>query len=103
MYYFSGGVHMDPIIFPDPKTFKPERFLTPEGKFKPDERVIYFGIGKRKCAGELVGRAENYLFSTSIIQRFKLKNPLGKKAVDGYTPGLNMHILPTKAQFIPRF
>jgi cytochrome P450 len=103
MYYFAGGVHHDETIFPDPGTFKPERFLTPEGVFKPDERVIYFGIGKRRCIGELAGRAMTFLFSTALIQRFMISNPFGEKVQAGYTPGLNMHILPTNAQFTPRF
>ena len=38
----------------DPKKFDPTRFMD-VGKFKRDERVIPFQIGKRVCPGESIG------------------------------------------------
>ena len=94
---------MDERIFPEPKVFRPERFLTNEGKFQADEHMMYFGIGKRRCIGEVLGRAETYIFSLAIVQAFRLLNPKGEQATIDYTPGLNMHIRPTRAVFSPRY
>ena len=40
------SVHMDKDYWGDPETFRPERFLTPEGTLRKDERLIPFGKGK---------------------------------------------------------
>uniref|UniRef100_T1IQ14 Cytochrome P450 2U1 n=1 Tax=Strigamia maritima TaxID=126957 RepID=T1IQ14_STRMM len=40
------AVHNDPEIFPEPEKFKPERFLTDNGKIKRIEEWIPFSMGK---------------------------------------------------------
>ncbi|KAJ8079599.1 hypothetical protein PM082_011186 [Marasmius tenuissimus] len=40
----------DESVYPDPFSFKPERFLTPDGKLNPDVQDpgrAFFGFGKR--------------------------------------------------------
>ncbi len=106
MYYYSGAVHYNPEFFAEPETFRPVRFLSPDGKFQPDERVIYFGIGKRRCVGEILGRAESYLLAVALLQRFQLSAvDGGEKDLDlkSYIPGLNMHVLPLAAKFKQRY
>lgn len=39
------SVHMDPEYWKDPHTFRPERFINPDGSFHKDERLIPFGKG----------------------------------------------------------
>ena len=34
-------------IYPDPFTFKPERFFDENGKLKDEERILAFGFGRR--------------------------------------------------------
>ncbi len=68
--HFNHGVHFDPAEFPDPDRFVADRFLDPEtGRFVgPDDRVLAFSTGKRKCVGEVLARAELFLFVASIVQ-----------------------------------
>ena len=66
------NVHYDPDHFPDPHSFKPERFLDNEGKFKHDDRVIAFGTGKRICPGQGLAEKEFFLFLIGILQRFDI-------------------------------
>jgi len=43
----------------DSEKFYPERFLDSNGSFKKDlGHTFFFGLGKRKCPGEVLGRAE---------------------------------------------
>jgi hypothetical protein len=43
----------DPLHFPQPQKFDPDRFVNPEtGKFIPHPRVVPFGLGKRRCLGK---------------------------------------------------
>ena len=94
----------DAEYFTEPETFNPERFIKPEdGSFVLDERVIYFGTGKRRCAGEVLGRAELYLFAVVLLQEFKFLPPrFGPKPELSYTMGLNMHAKRFSANVLPR-
>ena len=42
------SVHMDQSYWGDPRVFRPERFITPEGKYRSDDRNIPFGISWRE-------------------------------------------------------
>ena len=72
----------------DPEKFDPTRFME-AGKFKRDERVIPFQIGKRVCPGESLAKAELFLFLVGLIQKFKFE-PEGPGTFVEYTlkPGL---------------
>ena len=41
-----SSVHFSPEFFPDPKKFKPERWLDENNKIIKDEHWIPFGFGK---------------------------------------------------------
>ena len=94
----------DPVFFKDPSEFKPERFLNAKNEFVPDEKVIYFGTGKRRCTGEILARAEMYIFAASLLQAYKFASADGKRPdFLSYRPGVNMHITPLKVKITPRF
>ena len=88
-----GKIMRDPEHFgPDPEKFDPERYLsTVNGKltFTPHPRVIPFGIGKRRCLGEVMARTSLFKFFTAIVQKFDVvsgqKEPLLDEADDGFT------------------
>nr|XP_022302973.1 cytochrome P450 2E1-like [Crassostrea virginica] len=72
------SINMDPKIFPDPFSFKPERFLSEDGKVTGTEKICAFSMGRRVCLGESVAKMELFLFMTSLIQRFEIHNEAGK-------------------------
>lgn len=45
------GVHMDEDIYPEPHTFRPERFMGEERKNRPSHLYLAFGAGPRNCIG----------------------------------------------------
>jgi cytochrome P450 len=75
IYANIWAIHHDETLFPDPHSFRPERFVNAEGKFVKHEAVIPFAIGKRSCPGEALARMEVFLYFTSILQKFNLINP----------------------------
>lgn len=55
----------------DPSTFNPDRFLNADGtelNKLEGEKVMIFGMGKRRCIGEVIARNEVYLFLAILIQ-----------------------------------
>jgi len=66
------AVHHDEKIFPDPFTFRPERFINKQGQFVKSEYVIPFSIGRRNCVGEALAAMEVFLYLTSLLQKFTL-------------------------------
>ena len=65
-------VLMDERYFPEPETFKPERFLDKNGKFFQPVELMPFGVGKRACLGEGLARLELFLFAANIANQFKV-------------------------------
>ncbi|CAN9506807.1 unnamed protein product [Ophioblennius macclurei] len=86
-------VNQDPELWKDPSSFNPERFLSADGTEvnKVDgEKVMSFGMGKRRCIGEGIARNEVFLFLASIIQKLRFHTMPGEQL--DFTPiyGLTM-------------
>lgn len=45
-------IHKDPLIFPEPETFKPERWLEEDGKLERERMFFAFSQGSRGCIGK---------------------------------------------------
>uniref|UniRef100_A0A1I8AYA8 Cytochrome P450 n=1 Tax=Meloidogyne hapla TaxID=6305 RepID=A0A1I8AYA8_MELHA len=65
-------VLIDPDIFSDPKSFRPERFLDENGNLLKSDHLIPFGLGKRQCLGESLARMELFLFFANIFNRYTI-------------------------------
>ena len=78
VFYNLAEIAMDPESFPEPDQFDPERHLDPNDRsFIPHPRVQPFGIGKMRCLGETMAKAELYMFFAGIISSFELEPGLG--------------------------
>nr|XP_023019296.1 probable cytochrome P450 303a1 [Leptinotarsa decemlineata] len=75
--------------FEEPAMFKPERFLK-NGKISLPEDFLPFGIGKRRCLGESLARANVFLFIAALLQKFTFsispEHPPTTEWKDGITP-----------------
>jgi cytochrome P450 family 110 len=61
--------HQRKDVYPEPKQFKPERFL--ERQFTPYE-FMPFGAGVRRCIGEALAMFEMKLVLATILSRYQL-------------------------------
>ena len=68
------SVMYDPKHFPDPHSFKPERFLDDNGRYKHDDHVIPFCVGKRYCPGQTLAEKEFFLFLVGMLQQFDISS-----------------------------
>lgn len=74
VYINQWQVNHDKDLWKDPSAFRPERFLTANGKeVNRDEceKVLIFGLGKRRCVGEMIGRSEVFLFLVTLLQELQ--------------------------------
>ncbi|XP_074648421.1 cytochrome P450 1A1-like [Tubulanus polymorphus] len=64
----------DESVWKDPHDFRPERFLTPDGRIdrKKCNLILPFGAGIRKCPGENLAKFELFVFLASILQKFEI-------------------------------
>ena len=69
----------------------------------PDERVLYFGTGKRRCVGEIFARPQMYHFTAALVQAFKFLPVDGMRPDHlSYRSGLNQHIQKLRVQVVLR-
>ncbi|KAH7888936.1 cytochrome P450 [Phlebopus sp. FC_14] len=87
----AWAMSRDPIKFPEPHTFRPERFLSSE---KPsstasssvtamDELSFAFGFGRRVCVGRHVADASLWISIVNMLSLFRFES------VPGWDPGPN--------------
>ncbi|CAH1797671.1 unnamed protein product [Owenia fusiformis] len=95
------ALHFDPDEWDEPNTFKPERFIGPNGKVIKDNHMLQFGSGKRECLGEPLAKMELFLFFVGILQKFTIKIPLGKEPKLGFRVGNGLDVpLPYEISFV---
>ncbi|VDC00556.1 unnamed protein product [Peniophora sp. CBMAI 1063] len=65
----------DPVLYPDPDVFKPERFLdlTPEYRATSDPRNYAFGFGRRICPGMHLVDASIWLLIACMLATFEMR------------------------------
>jgi len=83
----------DPVRYPEPEKFKPERFLDKDGNFRDDPAIaLAFGVGKRICPGRHFVDATLFILTSSVLSVFDIM-----KAKDE-----NGNEIPVKAAMIAR-
>ncbi|KAJ3494206.1 hypothetical protein NLG97_g4228 [Lecanicillium saksenae] len=70
----SYFVHMDRIIFPEPESFNPDRWIeaTAQGK-NLTKFIVSFGRGSRACVGMNLAYAELYLTISQFARKFDME------------------------------
>ncbi len=67
------AVQHDARFYPDPETFRPERWTEEFTRGLHKFAYLPFGIGARRCIGALFAEAETMLAVASIVQRFQVR------------------------------
>ncbi|XP_076676988.1 methyl farnesoate epoxidase isoform X2 [Andrena cerasifolii] len=67
------SVHNDQAYWDHPEQFRPQRFLDESGRFCPNNASMPFGLGKRRCPGEMLARTSLFLFFAYVIHYFDVQ------------------------------
>lgn len=72
---FYGILRGSEFIWDDPDEFRPDRYIQ-NGKINSlPENFIPFGMGKRRCMGETLAKANLFIFITALLQNFTFTIP----------------------------
>ena len=71
---FVRAVLHDPVVYPDPDSFKPERFINEDGSLRDDPILTsLFGFGKRICPGRHLADAMIFIVIASLLSVFNIE------------------------------
>ncbi|XP_023151658.2 cytochrome P450 1A1 [Amphiprion ocellaris] len=98
-------VNHDSDLWGDPDTFRPERFLGPSGLLNKEltEKVLIFGMGKRRCLGDGFARLEMFVFLTTLLQGLRIEKVRGQELDLSTDFGLTMKPRPYRITISSRF
>nr|BAM73820.1 cytochrome P450 [Bombyx mori]BAM73821.1 cytochrome P450 [Bombyx mori] len=65
------GLHMDEDIYPEPREFKPERFMDDQKKDRPSHLYLPFGAGPRNCIGLRFAMISAKIAMVALMKNFK--------------------------------
>ena len=66
-------LHRDPRFYPDPLSFKPERWESDDMENLPRFAYFPFGGGPRRCIGEAFAWMEGVLIIATIASKWKMR------------------------------
>jgi cytochrome P450 len=82
---FVRAVLHDPVMYPEPDSFKPERFINPDGSAREDPVLsTIFGLGKRICPGRHLADAVFFIIIASFLSAFNIKGDGADGGPDKY-------------------
>lgn len=97
-----SGMMQDSKVIKNPLAFDPENFLE-NGKLTIPDKHYPFALGKHRCIGEMLAKANLFLLCTTLLQNFYFDIPVGHdlpsdSPIDGATPSVQDYL----ALIIPR-
>ncbi|KAI0278781.1 cytochrome P450 [Russula aff. rugulosa BPL654] len=106
---FRAILH-DPVVYPEPDKFKPERFLNQDGTVRDDPMLsLVFGIGKRICPGRHLVESTIFIVASSILSVFNVTNAKDENGNDipvkvaiAPDPGVIVHPDKFECSILPR-
>jgi pentalenene oxygenase len=70
VFFSPYGLHRDPVSFPDPDHFDPDRWLPERARDIPRDAYLPFGSGSRKCIGESLADVEMLISLATLVSRW---------------------------------
>ncbi|KAH9017371.1 cytochrome P450 [Lactarius pseudohatsudake] len=69
----------DAEAYPEPEEFKPERFLTEDGRVSDDPLLVYaFGYGRRACPGRHLVDSMQWILVVSVLATFNVRRKIDR-------------------------
>ncbi|KAG1862642.1 cytochrome P450 [Suillus subluteus] len=94
----------DPIVFPDPEIFDPQRWLDSEGRLKNNSmKFITYGFGRRVCPGLHLANQSMYITLALLLWSFRIvQRPDAPINTHAFGDAVIPHAEPFEIDVIPR-
>jgi len=76
MIWNAWSLNMDPIAFPHPTAFLPERWIGPHNTLREDLPSSSFGYGKRSCVGRHIARNSLWVAIARLLWGYEIIHEL---------------------------
>ncbi|KAF9223306.1 cytochrome P450 [Gyrodon lividus] len=97
------AISRDPVAFPDPEKFDPQRWLDPNGQLRTDMRFYTYGFGRRVCPGLHVANRSLYINLALLLWSFRIvERPDAPIDANAFTDAVISCAAPFEADFVPR-
>jgi cytochrome P450 len=77
LLFSPTALHRDPGMYRDPLRFDPDRWRSAQ----PKHLFLAFGMGPRKCIGDIFARTEMVVIAATIVRRWRLEAVRPPRAV----------------------
>ncbi|KAF9231519.1 cytochrome P450 [Melanogaster broomeanus] len=99
----NWAISRDPVAYPDPEKFDPQRWLDPNGQLRTDLWFSTYGFGRRVCAGLHLANRSIYINAALLLWSFRItERPDAPIDVDSFTDMLLSRPAPFEVEFVPR-
>ncbi|KAJ8585617.1 cytochrome P450 [Rhizopogon salebrosus TDB-379] len=103
VYGCHWAISRDPVAFPDPETFDPQRWLDSECRVRDDMKSFAFGFGRRVCPGQHLANQSLFISLALLLWSFRIAqrpdHPIDTKA---FSDAVTARALPFEVDAIPR-
>ncbi|KAF9233168.1 cytochrome P450 [Melanogaster broomeanus] len=97
------AISRDPVAYPDPEKFNPQRWLDPNGQLRTDLWFCAYGFGRRVCPGLHLANRSLYINLALLLWSFRIsERPDAPIDVDSFTDTVISRSAPFEVEFVPR-
>lgn len=95
------AISKDPVAFPNPEKFDPQRWLTDAGQLRTDIKFYPYGFGRRICPGMHLANSSQYISLAYLLWSFHIiERPDAPINVDAYSDTFVSRPAPFQVDFV---
>ncbi|KAG2038135.1 cytochrome P450 [Suillus americanus] len=103
VYGCHWAISRDPIVFPNPEVFDPQRWLDSEGRLKDNIKFIAYGFGRRVCPGLHLANHSLYISLALLLWSFRIaQRPDAPIDTNAFRDAVIARAAPFDVDVIPR-